>query len=86
MTHATAPRSACTFARARPTMSSIRPVKYDRGVVQGGARKHGKAVPYSSCNCQVVPRVHAYRYTVVGLVIEVPRVFKFKQRQKSQGN
>ena len=30
MTHATAPRSACTFAQARPTMSYIRLVYYSR--------------------------------------------------------
>jgi len=29
MTHATAPRSACTFAQAHPTMSCIRLVTYN---------------------------------------------------------
>ena len=60
--------------------------------MQGGARKNGKAEEVPSYvttrvavhgNCQVVPRVHAYRNTAVHLVI---KVFKFGQRQKSQGN
>ena len=61
--------------------------------MQGGARKHGKAeevpivvaVPYSSCNCQVVPQVHAYRYTVVGLVIEVPRYSSSSKDKRARG-